>query len=171
MDLKKLLDPFPMKQEAQLVAQRIAEDPKHVQQLWEWCISNEKHSWRATWLMDKVYDIDPDLVRPYIPKMIAIIPNLNDESKQRQYLKLISAETLPSDISGEFINSCFDFLISTTTPVAVKVHAMQILYHFSLIEPDIQHELALIIEEQMENGTAGFCSRGRKILKKIASKP
>jgi hypothetical protein len=167
MDLKKLLDPFPMKKEAELVAQSIAEDRKHVQQLWEWCISNEKHSWRATWLMDKVYDVDPNLVRPYIPKMIALIPELEDESKQRQYLKLISCELLPQDISGEFISRCFDLLINATTAVAVKVHAMQILYNFSFIEPDIKNELALILEEQMEHGTAGFCSRARKLLKKL----
>ncbi|WP_421919441.1 hypothetical protein [Marinifilum sp.] len=167
MDLKKLLDPFPMKKEAELVARSIAKDPKYVQQLWEWCISNEKHSWRASWLMDKVYDIDPALVRPYISKMIALIPELKDESKQRQYLKLISCEPLPRDISGEFINRCFDLLTNASTAVAVKVHAMQILYHFSLIEADIKNELALIIEEQMENGTAGFCSRARKLLNKL----
>lgn len=167
MDLKKLLDPFPIKKEAELAAQSIAEDPKHVRQLWEWCISNEKHFWRATWLMDKVYDVDPNLVRPYIPKMIALIPKLEDESKQRQYLKLISYEPLPLDISGEFINRCFDLLINATTAVAVKVHAMQILYNFSSREPDIKNELALILEEQMEHGTAGFCSRAKKLLKTL----
>lgn len=167
MDLKKLLDPFPIKKEAELVARSIAKDPNHVQQLWEWCISNEKHSWRATWLMDKVYDIDPNLVRPYIPKMIALIPTLENESKQRQYLKLISCEPIPKDISGEFINRCFDLLINTTTAVAVKAHAMQILYNFSIIEPDIKNELALILEEQMEHGSAGFCARARKLLKAL----
>lgn len=157
-----------MKKEAELVAQSIAKDPMHVQQLWEWCISEEKHSWRATWLMDKVYDIDPELVRPYIPKMIALIPTLPDESKLRQYLKLISSESLPQDIPGEFINRCFDLLTESSTAIAVKVHAMQVLYHFSLTEPDIQNELALIIEEQMEYGSTGFCSRARKILKKLS---
>ncbi len=167
MHLEKLLDPFPVKEEAILVAQSIAENPKFLKDLWEICISNKKHSWRATWLMDKVYDIAPELVRPYIPKMIKLIPTLENESKQRQFLKLISAEPLPDNISGDFINRCFDFLISSTTAIAVKVHAMQILYNFSLKETDIQNELALIIEEQLENGTTGFCSRGRKILKKI----
>jgi len=167
MDLGKLLDPFPIKKEAELVAKSIAKNPKHIKALWEICIGDEKHSWRSTWLMDKVYDIAPELVRPYIPKMIKLIPTLENESKQRQYLKLISSEPLPRNISGDFINRCFDLLISSTTAIAVKVHAMQILYNFSQKEPDIKNELALIIEEQMENGTAGFCSRGRKILKKI----
>lgn len=167
MDLKELLDPFPMKKEAELVAHRIAEEPEYMHQLWEIAISNEKHSWRATWLMDKVYFINQDLIRPYLPQIIDMIPDLEDESKQRQFLKIISMEPLPKNISGSFINRCFDLLISSTTAVAVKVHAMQILFNFAQTEPDLKNELALIIEEQMENGTAGLCSRGRKLLKKL----
>lgn len=167
MELEKLLDPFPVKEEAMLIAQSIAKNPEHIKALWEICISNEKHSWRATWILDKVYDIAPDLVRLYLPQMIEFVPNLENESKLRQYLKLISLEPIPSNISGDFINYCFDTLISSTSAIAIKVYAMQILYNFSLLEPDLQNELALIIEEQMENGSAGYCSRARRILKVI----
>ncbi|PKQ60635.1 hypothetical protein BZG02_18780 [Labilibaculum filiforme] len=167
MELKKLLDPFPVKEEALLIAQSISENPVYMNDLWKICISSKKHSWRATWLLDKVYDIAPDLVRLYIPQMIELIPKLQNESKLRQYLKLISLEPLPTNISGDFINYCFDALISSTSAIAIKVYAMQILYNFSLQEPDIQGELTLIIEEQMENGSAGYCSRARKILKAI----
>jgi hypothetical protein len=167
MELKKLLDPFPVKEEAKLIAQSIAENPTYMNELWDICINNEKHSWRATWILDKVYDISPDLVRLYLPQMIELVPSLTNESKLRQYLKLISLEPIPRNISGDFIIYCFNALISTTSAIAIKVYAMQILYNFSLKEPDIQNELALIIEEQMENGSAGLCSRGRKILKAI----
>ncbi|MDM8161623.1 hypothetical protein QUH73_17540 [Labilibaculum sp. K2S] len=168
MELKKLLDPFPVKEEARLVARSIAENPTYINELWDICISNEKHSWRATWILDKIYDIAPDLVRLYLPQMIDLVPSLTNESKLRQYLKLISLEPLPSNISGDFINYCFDVLISSTSAIAIKVYAMQILYNFSLQEPDIQNELALVIEEQMENGSAGYCSRARRILKAIS---
>ncbi|PKQ66970.1 hypothetical protein [Labilibaculum manganireducens] len=169
MELKKLLDPFPAKEEARLVAQSIAENPMYINELWDICISNEKHSWRATWILDKIYDIAPDLVRLYLPQMIELVPTLSNESKLRQYLKLISLEPLPGNVSGDFINYCFDALISSTSAIAIKVYAMQILYNFSLQEPDIQNELALVIEEQMENGSAGYCSRARKILKAIST--
>ena len=167
MELEKLLNPFPVKEEAILVAQSIAENPIYLKDLWKICISNAKHSWRATWILDKVYTIAPDLVRLYIPQMIELIPNLKNESKLRQYLKLISLEPLSKNISGDFINCCFDLLISRTTAIAIKVYAMQILYHFSLQEPDLQNELVLTIQEQMENGSAGYCSRARKIVKKL----
>ena len=168
MDFEKLLDPFPMKKEGNLIAQSIATDPKYMEELWNFTISDAKASWRAAWVIDKVYDVDPEIVRPYITKMIELVPNLENEGKTRHFLKIISQEPLPDEISGNFINHCFDLLVSNATAVAVKVHAMQVLYNFSLREPDIQNELVLILTEQMENGTAGFCSRGRKILKAIA---
>jgi len=167
MELKKLLDPFPVKEEAKLIAESIADNPLYITELWNICISDEKNSWRATWILDKVHDISPDLVRLYLPQMIELIPSLSNESKLRQYLKLISLEPLPSNISGDFINYCFDALISCTSTIAIKVYTMQILYNFSLQEPDLQNELALVVEEQMENGSAGLCSRGRRILKAI----
>ena len=93
MDLEKLLDPFPVKEEAILVAQSIAENPKYVKDLWEISVSDKKHSWRATWLMDKVYNVAPDLIRLYIPQMIELIPKLKNESKIRQFLKLVRPRT------------------------------------------------------------------------------
>jgi len=167
MDFEAILSTFPGKDAAALIAKEIAKEPKQMRKLWDFAISTHDKSWRASWLMDKVYDEAPELVRPYIPLMIDSIPELECQSKQRQFLKLISAEPLPKTISGHFINRCFDLLISKATPVAVRVYAMQILFTFSQQEPDIKNELALIIEEHMNDGTAGFRCRGKQILKKL----
>jgi hypothetical protein len=167
MNFETLLSTFPDKETAVLIAKEIANEPKRMQDLWDFAISTHEKSWRASWLMDKVYDEAPQLIIPYIPLMIQMIPELECESKQRQFLKLISIEPLPKAISGHFINRCFDLLISNATPVAVRVHAMQILFNFSQQEPDIKNELALIIREHMDEGTAGFRSRGKRILKQL----
>ncbi|MGZ2371489.1 hypothetical protein ACXR6G_17045 [Ancylomarina sp. YFZ004] len=169
MDFEAILSTFPGKEAAVLIAKGIAIEPNLMPKLWKFATGSHEKSWRATWLMDKVYDEAPELVRPYIPQMIQLIPNLECQSKQRQFLKLISAEPLPKTISGDFINSCFDLLISNATPVAVRVYAMQILFNFSQQEPDIKNELALVIEESMSDGSAGFKSRGKRILKKLQS--
>ncbi|WP_372751325.1 hypothetical protein [Labilibaculum sp.] len=167
MDLEKLIDPFPVKKEAKIIAQTIANNPENLAQLWKLCLSDKKHSWRASWLLDKVYEISPHLVRPLIPQMVLLIPQLNDTSKMRQFLKLISLESLPNNISGEFITTCFELLISKKSAIAVKVYAMQILFNFSRQEPDIKNELAIIIEEGIKNESGGYCSRACKILKAL----
>ena len=167
MDFEAILSTFPGKDAAVLLAKEIAKEPKHMPKLWEFATGQHEKAWRATWLMDKVYDEAPELIRPYLPQMVKLIPSLKCESKQRQLLKLISCEPIPKNVSGEFINCCFDYLISSTTTVAVKVHAMQILFNFAQQEPDIKNELALVIEECMIEGTTGFNARGRKLLKKL----
>ncbi len=150
MDFEAILSTFPGKDAAELIAKEIAREPKHMSKLWEFAIGTHDKAWRATWLMDKVYDVAPELIRPYIPIMIELIPSLKCESKQRQLLKLISCEPIPKNVSGEFINCCFDYLISSSTAVAVKVHAMQILFNFAQQEPDLKNELALVIEECLD---------------------
>lgn len=167
MNFEAILSTFPGKEAAVLIAKGIAIEPKNMPKLWEFATSEHKTSWRASWLMDKVYDEAPKLIIPYIPLMIQMIPELECESKQRQFLKLISIEPLPKAISGHFINRCFDLLVSNASPVAVRVHAMQILFNFSQQEPDIKNELALIIRKHMDEGTAGFKSRGKRILKQL----
>ena len=167
MDFEAILSTFPGKEAAVLIAKEIAREPKHMPKLWEFAIGEHERAWRATWLMDKVYDEAPQLIRPYIPQMIKLISSLKCESKQRQLLKLISCEPLPQNVSGEFINCCIDYLIFSTTAVAVKVHAMQILFNFTQQEPDIKNELALVIEECMIEGTTEFNARARKLLKKL----
>ncbi|MDE5424151.1 hypothetical protein L3073_18205 [Ancylomarina sp. DW003] len=167
MDFEAILSTFPGKDAAKLIAKGIAKEPGNMPKLWEFAISDHDKAWRATWLMDKVYDEAPELIRPYLSQMIELMPHLKCESKQRQLLKLISCEPLPKNVSGEFINCCFDYLISSSTAIAVKVHAMQILFNFAQIEPDIKNELALVIEEQMIEGTRGFNARGRKLLKNL----
>ena len=44
---------------------------------------------------------------------------------------------------------------------------MQVLYNVCQKEPDLANELKIVIEEFLPHGTAGFKSRGGKILKKL----
>lgn len=66
------------------------------------------------------------------------------------------------------MNLCFDFLISMKTAVSIKVYSMEILYKMVAEMPDIGMELYSIIENQLPFSSAGFKSRGKKILKKLA---
>lgn len=170
MNITEALSQIPNKEQAQLIAHSIVNEPQQMQALWEFSISEHKHSWRGTWIMDKIYELNPELIRIYLPQIIEMIPDLKNESKLRQFLKLISLEPLPQDISGLFINRCFDLLLNRSTAPAVSVHAMQILYNFSLMEPDIQNELQTILHELMEESSAGFKCRAKKILKKMKTR-
>ncbi len=62
---------------------------------------------------------------------------------------------------------CFDILASCTEPVANKVFSMTVLTNIAKHEPDIKHELKLLIEEQMTYSTAAFKSRAKTVMNNI----
>ena len=65
------------------------------------------------------------------------------------------------------MNSCFAFIESNTTPVAIKAFSLTILFNLSKVYPEIKNEVKLIIEERCNFETAAFITRGKMILKKL----
>jgi hypothetical protein len=53
-------------------------------------------------------------------------------------------------------------------PIAIKVFSMTVLFNISKNVPEFRDELAIIIEDQMPYGSAGFKSRGKKTLKGLS---
>jgi len=130
--------------------------------------SNHPKSWRAAWLMDKIHEKNPGLVTPFIPDMIQKIKTEDNAGKKRHFLKLISINSIPSEHQGFLFDYCLKAFTSAKEPLAVRVHAMQILYNISEKEPELKHEILAVIEDEMENhSSAGIISRGRKLAGKL----
>jgi hypothetical protein len=128
--------------------------------------SNPK-SWRAAYLIDKINDNHPDLLQPFLSKMIDQVRNEKSTSKKRHFLKLISSNSITKEQQGVLFNFCIETLTSGE-PVAVRVHAMQILYNIAEKETELIPEIILIIENEMEyHSTAGIITRGRKLNGKL----
>jgi predicted nucleic acid-binding OB-fold protein len=66
------------------------------------------------------------------------------------------------------LNFCIEVFTNAAEDIAVRVHAMQILFNIARKEPDFAGELIELIEHEMEyHGSAGISSRGRKLLKRL----
>ncbi len=85
----------------------------------------------------------------------------------RSLLRLMCRYEIPEEEQGLLIDLCFGYMVSELYPVAVKVHAMQIIYQHTLLYPELKEELQTVIEDQMENNSVGFSSRGRRILSQL----
>jgi hypothetical protein len=129
--------------------------------------SNPK-SWRAAYLVDKINDKYPDLLRPFLNEMIEQLKIEKSHSKKRHFLKLISQNELPSELQGFMLDFCIKTFTSAKEALAVRVHALQILYNISEKEPGLKPEILSLIEYKMENNSsAGIISRGNKIAAKL----
>lgn len=130
--------------------------------------SDKVLSFRASWILDNCTELHPELLDSSKVEKIAIntIEHTN-QSVTRASLRMLSRERLPESTLGILTDKCFKWLGSNSSPIAVKVYAMQILYNITLREPGLKNELQIIIEDQLPNGSAGFKSRGKRILKQL----
>lgn len=130
-----------------------------------------QRSWRAAYLVDKINDDYPKLLFFFLQEMIDQVLIEKSTSKKRHFLKLISLNDLTKNQQGLVFDFCIQTLKSAKEPIAVRVHAMQILHNIALKESELIPEILLILENEMEfHSTAGIISRGRKLIASLKKK-
>lgn len=165
-ELYDLLDTW---ENIQIVTQQIIHNPSYFDVLMSIALHHTKQrSWRAAYLADKIHDNSPALLIPYLPAIIEKLEIEHNTSKRRHWLKLISMNKIEEQYFGKLFDYCFEAFTAGKEAVAVRVHALQILYNISESEPDLKPELLQIIEHELEqHPTAGIRSRGNKIASKL----
>ena len=123
---------------------------------------------RAGWPVSNCVIAHPALINKHWKGLIHILkkPNLHNAVK-RNSIRLMQDIELPGKYHGEILNLCFKMLESPEEALAVKVFSMSVLGNLAKIYPEIKSELKLLIEDQLPHQTAGFKSRGKKILTQL----
>jgi len=122
---------------------------------------------RSAMAVDYCAQSYPELIFPYIGKMIDYIEQPVHDAVKRNTLHIFQGIPIPEKLQGKLADICFRLLCSNDEPIAVKVFSMTVLHNLSKQHPDLNNELCLAIEEQMPYGSSGFKARGRKILKSL----
>src|SRR5690554_4180274 len=152
-----------------ILAQDMITQDNHLQMLFNIALDDRNpENWRAAYIADKVNALCPERIAPYIETMITSLTAGTNSSLKRHFLKLISLHPIPEEHLSFLLNFCLDCFCSSSEPVAVRVHAMQILFNISEYEPDFKPELLEIIEHESELHTSpGILSRGRKLSQQL----
>ena len=175
VDLQTMVNNMMSMKEAEWVALSAIENPAIFMKLFEYSHSSDKKlAFRASWTISKVCDKFPEIIYPYLSRIVETLSNIDNESALRSFLRIISfsdLEKIDSRQHGVLADFCFNVLKSGFSAIAVKAYSMEILYRLSLIYPEIANELSTSIRILLEDGSAGISSRGRMILKKLAEIP
>ena len=165
-ELYELLDAW---ENIEIVSKELSSNPKDFAVLMTLALHHPKQrSWRAAYLADKIHDENPEMLWPYLPAIVEKLKTEDNDSKRRHWLKLIAMNSIEEQYSGFLFDFCIDTFTSGKEAVAVRVHAMQILYNISELEPDLKPEVYELIMHEIENHpTAGIRSRGGKLLNKL----
>ncbi|HAQ21516.1 MAG TPA: hypothetical protein DCR40_20145 [Prolixibacteraceae bacterium] len=156
-----------------LMVRYIADYPEYLDLIMSKALDDSQpENWRAMWMVDKIHEKHPELVIPYFPVLTEFLLRTQNNSKKRHLLKLISEHDIPEETMAVLLNYCIPVFMNASLPVAVRVHAMQILFNIAQKEPDFSGELIELIEQEIEfHGTAGIASRGRKLIHRLRALP
>jgi 8-oxo-dGTP diphosphatase len=174
-DLQTMINNMMSMKEAEWVATSAGENPAVFLKLLEYSHSSDKKlAFHSSWTLSKVCDKYPEIIYPYLPRIIETLSRLDNESALRSFLRIISLsdlEKISKAHHGMLADFCFNILKSGFSAVAAKAYSMEILYKLSVIYPELAFELSASIKILLEDGSGGIISRGRMILKKLAEFP
>jgi hypothetical protein len=166
MKREELIDMISSWQNLDLLSRHITDHPEYLGLLVEVALDDSKPEyWRAAWMVDKINVRDQELIKPYLPALFKALKKTRNLSKMRHFLKIITFHQIPVKQQGFLFDFCMTAYTSQSIPVAVRAHALQILYQIAQDEPGLKPELAQIVEHELSLGqSAGIRARGKKIL-------
>jgi hypothetical protein len=121
---------------------------------------------RAAWPLSYCVDQHPTLIKPHLKTVLNYLskPDIHDSVK-RNTIRLLQGIGIPKSLQGKAANICFEYLSNPKEPIAVRVFSMTVLANIAKENPELKNEIIPIIEDQLPFGSAGFRSRGAKVLK------
>lgn len=168
MDFKSLLTNFPSGAEKDLFISEVGQSADKFQALLQLTLfEKDPLAWRAAWILDGSDEQNPGLASGHLSTVIQRLPELESKGALRSLLRMLCRYAIPEDDQGLLVDLCFGYMVSELYPVAVKVHAMQIIYNHALIYPELKDELRTVIEDQVANNSVGFKSRGMRIIRQL----
>lgn len=168
MDFRSLLTDLPSGMERDLLVGEIMRSDEHFEILLHLALhEKDPLAWRAAWVLDGSDEKKPGLAKKHISRIIQALPGMESRGTLRSLLRLLVRYDIPEKYQGLLIDECFSYLVSELYPVAVKAHAMQIIYQHVLLYPELKHELTTVLRDQAANNSVGFKSRGNRLIKQM----
>lgn len=155
--------------QAMRLAQWVGSDRRRFRRLMT-CFLRGDHltTQRSAWIVGICAERHPELVRPYLRKMIARMqePGVHD-AVRRNVIRLLQTAEIPRSLLGTVTDICFRYLAAQDAPIAVRAFSMTVLARIAEREPDLKRELRIVIEQQLPYGGPAICARARMVLKAL----
>lgn len=170
MDIRKAILKEHSKAQAQKIAEYIGNDPARFDELMQLFLYDEyRVVQRAAWVLSKCTDRYPELILPYLPKLLHKMQEPGThEAVRRNGLRVLQNIQIPKTSQEGFIDFCFSILEGKEAAHATKVFAMQVAANLCQDHPELKESLRLQIEFMLEEmPPPSILSRGKAILSKL----
>jgi hypothetical protein len=125
---------------------------------------------RAARVADLCCERNPELIRPYLVKLVKDLPGLRDMSVKRIFMHILIRHSWVEDeeAMGKLVDTLFKWLTDDTQSVAIKAYAMAILENISKLLPDLKGEMIVVLEETIPLWDSyALQSGGIRLLKRL----
>ena len=167
MDIKKALELEHTKENTERIVAYIGKNGERFDELMRiFFNSTIRNVQRASWVLGKVGEEQPQLLLPYQQKMIALLVQPTHDAVKRNIVRVFQFIETPEDLHGELIDNCFKLLMDRKQAVAIRAFCITVLDKHCKIYPELMGEFIAVLEAEKDYTTASFKSRAKKILKR-----
>jgi hypothetical protein len=148
------------------IVSEIELQPTDFQSVFDLIFSDDKKiAWHAAWAAEKVSERHADWFDNEMKtRLIQLCCTATHGGLLRGCLSLLLNVKLPEPISVEFLNKCFENMLTENVDVAVKVLSLKVLHEITKTEPDLLTELRAVLDNiDYQHYTAGFRTAARKV--------
>ena len=118
----------------------------------------------AAWALGHLALEGPQVAQPEVNQFIHLALEDQPEYVHRNVFHVLSHLDIPEVRVPELFDRCLEITGSPSFAVAIRVHAMQVAAALCARFPELGPELRQVIELGLEEASAGYHSRARKIL-------
>ncbi|RMF02128.1 MAG: hypothetical protein D6772_03870 [Bacteroidetes bacterium] len=124
---------------------------------------------RSAWVVGEIGLKQPELLAPHTTALLRALRAPLHPAVQRNGLRLIaeSGLRLPEEEEGQLVDLAFELLAAPRVPVAIRVHAMQVLANLCEPYPELVIELQPYLEDALKSSSAGMRSRAKRLWAKL----
>lgn len=121
-------------------------NPKAFVPLFETSIVNTPEAWRSSWLIGHTMEINDNRIKPYVDKMIEIIPLLT-EGHQRQTIIILLNMFLNDLQEGKLFHVCLSIWEQINIIPSTRVTALKFILKIAEKHPELKDEVTLWTQE------------------------
>ena len=166
MDIRQALMSEHSKRQTTAIVEFIGENPARFATLMEIFFAGDyRLTQRAAWPMNYCAELHPQLIQPYLPKLIDCLQQKDaHDAARRNIVRLLQYVEIPKRLRAKVYSHCVELVDDPREPIAVRVFAMTVAARIAKHEPALLNELQLIVRQHLPHATAAFHSRARTIL-------
>lgn len=172
MNIKKEILKSNSKVQVLKIVHYVGDDPDRFASLMEVFLKGPyRVTQRAAWPISYCVEEHPSLVLPHLRSLLEHLrtPGIHN-AVRRNTMRLLQFIDIPKRLHGRVAATCFQYLKDKKEAIAVRVFSMTVLTHIAKHNPGLKNEVRMMIEDEMPYSSAGFISRGRKMLKELEEK-